>query len=48
LIALCDPNHIDHQRVTLWFEEIGGQAGGSCLVLALEVVSEIDKNANIL
>jgi uncharacterized protein len=30
LIALCDPNHIDHQRVAVWFEEIGGEAWVSC------------------
>jgi uncharacterized protein len=30
LIALCDPNHIDHQRVATWFEEIGGKAWASC------------------
>ena len=30
LIALCDPNHIDHQRVVLWFEEKGGNAWASC------------------
>jgi uncharacterized protein len=30
LIALCDPNYVDHQRVALWFEEIGGKAWGSC------------------
>jgi predicted nucleic acid-binding protein len=30
LIALCDPNHIDHQRVAAWFEEIGGKAWVSC------------------
>jgi toxin-antitoxin system PIN domain toxin len=30
LIALCDPNHIDHRRVALWFAEIGGKAWVSC------------------
>jgi toxin-antitoxin system PIN domain toxin len=30
LIALCDPNHVDHQRVTLWFGETGGEAWASC------------------
>ena len=30
MIALCDPNHIDHQRIALWFEEIGGKAWVSC------------------
>jgi len=30
LIALCDPNHVDHQRVAVWFEEIGGKAWVSC------------------
>jgi len=30
LIALCDPNHVDHQRVAVWFGEIGGKAWASC------------------
>jgi toxin-antitoxin system PIN domain toxin len=30
LIALCDPNHIDHNRVTVWFEEAGGKVWASC------------------
>jgi toxin-antitoxin system PIN domain toxin len=30
LISLCDPNHIDHQRVATWFEETGGKAWASC------------------
>jgi toxin-antitoxin system PIN domain toxin len=30
LIALCDPNHVDHQRVALWFEETGARAWVSC------------------
>jgi uncharacterized protein len=30
LIALCDPNHIDHQRVAVWFAEIGGKSWVSC------------------
>lgn len=30
LIALCDPNHVAHERVTLWFEETGGKAWVSC------------------
>ena len=30
LIALCDPNHVDHQRIAAWFEEIGGKAWVSC------------------
>lgn len=30
LIALCDPNHIDHERIQNWFEEIGGKAWVSC------------------
>jgi toxin-antitoxin system PIN domain toxin len=30
LIALCDPNHLDHQRVAVWFAEIGGKAWVSC------------------
>lgn len=30
LIALCDPNHVAHERVALWFEETGGKAWVSC------------------
>jgi uncharacterized protein len=30
LIALCDPNHIDHERVTAWFEEVAAKAWVSC------------------
>lgn len=30
LIALCDPNHIDHQRVTTWFQKTGAKAWASC------------------
>jgi toxin-antitoxin system PIN domain toxin len=30
LLALCDPNHIDHQRVQTWFAKIGSQAWASC------------------
>ena len=30
LIALCDPNHVAHQRVALWFEETGAKAWVSC------------------
>ena len=30
LIALCDPNHVDHHRVAGWFEEIGGKVWASC------------------
>ena len=30
LIALCDPNHINHQRVTTWFEKTGAKAWVSC------------------
>jgi uncharacterized protein len=30
LIAPCDPNHIDHQRIALWFEATGGKAWVSC------------------
>jgi hypothetical protein len=29
-IALCDPNHVDHQRVSVWFKEVGGKAWVSC------------------
>ena len=30
LIALCDPNHVDHQRVSTWFEKTGANAWVSC------------------
>lgn len=30
LIALCDPNHLAHERVALWFEETGGKAWVTC------------------
>jgi uncharacterized protein len=30
LIALCDPNHVAHQRIAFWFEETGGKAWASC------------------
>lgn len=30
LIALCDPNHVDHRRIAVWFKEIGGKAWVSC------------------
>jgi uncharacterized protein len=30
LIALCDPNHLDHRRVAVWFEQTGGKAWVSC------------------
>jgi hypothetical protein len=30
LLALCDPNHIDHERVQTWFAKTGGQAWASC------------------
>jgi toxin-antitoxin system PIN domain toxin len=30
LIPLCDPNHVDHERVAVWFAEIGGKAWVSC------------------
>ena len=30
LIALCDPSHVDHQHVAVWFEETGGKAWVSC------------------
>ena len=30
LIALCDPSHVDHQHVAVWFEETGGEAWVSC------------------
>jgi uncharacterized protein len=30
LIALCDPNHVDHQRVTTWFQKTGAKAWVSC------------------
>jgi uncharacterized protein len=30
LIALCDPNHVDHQRVTTWFAKTGAEAWVSC------------------
>jgi toxin-antitoxin system PIN domain toxin len=32
LIALCDPNHVEHQRVVLWFVERGSKAWASCAV----------------
>jgi len=30
LISLCDPSHVDHQHVAVWFEETGGKAWVSC------------------
>ena len=30
LIALCGPNHVDHQRVTTWFQKTGAKAWAAC------------------
>ena len=30
LIALCDPNHVHHQRVSTWFEDIASRSWASC------------------
>lgn len=30
LLALCDPNHLDHDRVQNWFGKTGGKAWASC------------------
>jgi toxin-antitoxin system PIN domain toxin len=30
LIALCDPNHVHHERVSTWFEDIARRAWASC------------------